>query len=379
MNTSASPADLLAVLRDGTPRTKSELAEITGRARSTVSARLTELLDRGLVVQLERMVSTKGRPSALYALGTVQRVIGAIDLGARHGVFAITDLVGEILASRSTRLDIADGPEKVLEQAVIALQDLLDELGRSTGDVVAIGVGLPGPVEHETGIPISPPIMPGWDRFDVMGYLRTSFDVPVVVDNDVNVMAVGERLSAPDDEANVLVVKIATGIGAGVIAGGHLVRGADGAAGDIGHIQVPGGTERYCRCGQLGCCESIASGSGIAQTLTEMGIEAAGTDDVVRLVRGGDLDATRIVRDAGRTIGRVLAACICVLNPGLIVIGGDLAQVGEPLLAGIREVVYQQSQPLATKHLRIVASSNNRFAGVLGASRLAQDVVFGMV
>jgi predicted NBD/HSP70 family sugar kinase len=164
-----------------------------------------------------------------------------------------------------------------------------------------------------------------------------------------------------------------------VIAGGHLVRGADGAAGDIGHIQVHNGTARYCRCGQLGCCESVASGSGIAQTLTEMGIEATGTDDVVRLVRGGDLDATRVVRDAGRTIGRVLAACICVLNPALIVIGGDLAQVGEPLLAGVREVVYQQSQPLATKHLRIVSASNNELAGVIGASRLAQDVVFGMV
>jgi predicted NBD/HSP70 family sugar kinase len=376
MSASATPPDLLTILRDGTPRTKSELAEITGRARSTVSARLAELLERGLIVQLERTVSTKGRPSALYSLETERRVIGAVDLGSRHGVFALTDLVGEILVHHPLPLDIAEGPEKVLELAVDSLGGMLSDLGRPPSDLVALGVGLPGPVEFESGTPVSPPIMPGWDHYDVRTHLRRTFDVPVVVDNDVNVMAVGEHLSAHADEDNLLMVKIATGISAGVIASGHLVRGADGSAGDIGHIQIPGEQTRVCRCGQLGCCESIASGPSVALTLSEMGVEASSTEDVVRLVRSGDLVATRVVRDAGRTLGRVLATCVCVLNPGLIVIGGDLALVGEPLLAGIREVIYQQSQPLATKHLRIQTASNNAFAGVIGVSRLAQDMVF---
>ena len=377
MKDNAGPSDLLAtVLRDGIPRTKSELAKMTGRARSTVSARLAELVERGLVVQLDRTESTRGRPSALYALDAESRLIGAIDLGANHGVFAITDLVGNILTHRTAPLDIADGPDKVLSHATSVLTDLLDIVERSPDEMIGIGIGLPGPVEHETGLPTSPPIMPGWDRFDVETHLRQTFDVPVVVDNDVNIMAVGELVSGRTKESDMLMVKVATGIGAGIIADGHLVRGADGAGGDIGHIQVEAGRGRFCRCGQEACCEAIASGSGIARTLNEMGITAFDPMDVVNLVRGGDLEATRIVREAGRTIGQVLASCISVLNPAVIVIGGEMAQVGEPLLAGIREVVYQRSQPLATKHLRIVTTSNNEFAGVVGASRLIHDLAF---
>jgi predicted NBD/HSP70 family sugar kinase len=378
VNESADPSDVLGVLRDGIPRTKSELAQITGRARSTVSSRLEELLQRGLVEQLDKTISTKGRPSALYALGKERRLIGAIDLGAHHGVLAVTDLTGQVLNAQKMTLDIAEGPVGILDLALKTIAALLAELNRSDDDLIGIGVGLPGPVEHETGMPVSPPIMPGWDRFDVKQHVRKTFDVPVVVDNDVNVMAVGEYVTDDSDEADFLMVKVATGIGAGVIAGGNLIRGRDGAAGDIGHIQVEAGEERMCRCGQIGCCEAFASGNGVAQTLTRMGIDARDAVDVVNLVRGGDIESTRVVREAGRTIGAALASCISVLNPARIVIGGEMAQVGEPLLAGIREVIYQRSQPLATKHLQIVTASNNEHAGVIGASRLVQDVIFSM-
>jgi len=370
--------DIVSVLRDGTARTRTELARLTGRARSTISVRLTELIDQGLVVELDETVSTKGRPSALFALDTENRLIGALDLGAHHGVYAVTDLVGNVLAHRQEQLDIADGPIEVLDHAATVLGELIDETGRSRADLLGIGIGLPGPVEHETGLPVSPPIMPGWDRFNVEVHLRKTFDVPVRVDNDVNVMAVGELLAMETEECDAVVVKIATGIGAGIIAGGHLIRGADGAGGDIGHVQVEAGNDRVCRCGQFGCCEAVASGRGVAETLSQMGYDTTGSLDVVRLVRGGDLEATRVVREAGRIIGQVLAGVICLLNPALIIIGGEMAEVGEPLLAGIREVVYQRSQPLATKHLRIVNATNNGFAGVVGASRLIQDKIFGM-
>jgi predicted NBD/HSP70 family sugar kinase len=379
VNDSADLSDVLAVLRDGVPRTKSELAKITGRARSTVSSRLEELVARGLVERLDQTISTKGRPSALYALGKERRLIAAIDLGARHGVLAVTDLTGRVLTDRNMDLDIAEGPITILDLAIKIITELISELGRTADDLIGVGIGLPGPVEYETGLPTSPPIMPGWDRFDVKAHIRETFDVPVIVDNDVNVMAVGEFVIDPADETEFLMVKVATGIGAGVIAGGRLVRGRDGAAGDIGHIQVKTDEARMCRCGQMGCCEAFASGTGVAQTLSAMGISAASAVDAVNLVRGGDIEATRVVREAGRTLGGVLASCISMLNPGRIVIGGEMALVGEPLLAGIREVIYQRSQPLATKHLQITTASNNEFAGVIGASRLVQDVVFGMV
>lgn len=378
MSEPTDAADVLAILRDGTPRTKTELAEATARARSTVSARLAELVEAGLVVQLDRTVSTKGRPSTLYALGTDRRVIAAVELGARHGIIALTDLAGAVLTHEYVALEIAAGPVTVLDDVTDRLTQQLEQLGRPAADVIGVGIALPGPVEHETGMPVSPPIMPGWDRFDVISYLRRSFDVPVVVDNDVNVMAIGEWAMVWPDERDLLMVKVATGIGAGVIADGHLVRGAQGAGGDIGHIQLDGTSDRLCRCGQVGCLEAVASGTGIAQTLREQGVEARDGRDVVALVRAGDMAATRAVREAGRAIGQVLAGCICVLNPALIVLGGEIVQVGEPLLAGVREVIYRRSQPLATKQLQVVAAQNIELAGAIGASRLVQDLVFGL-
>jgi glucokinase len=368
---------LLSVLRDGVARTRSELAASTGLARSTVSVRLARLVADGLVVELDRSASTRGRPSALYALGIERRLIGSIVLGVTHADVALTDLSGDVLSRRPSSLDIADGPLAVLDRVTSTLADLVTERGRSHDDVLGIGIGLPGPVEFATGRPISPPIMPGWDQFDIAGHLRRRFDVPVVADNDVNVMALGERTIGAVEDTDFVVVKVATGIGAGVVAGGTLVRGGDGAAGDIGHIRVDTGHDRPCRCGQVGCCETIASGVGIAATLRQMGIPAFSTADVVGLVRGGHLDAIRVVREAGRVIGAALVACICVLNPSRIIVGGELAEAGEPLLAGIREVIYQRSQPFASDRLQVAPTAHGELAGVIGASRLVQDLLFG--
>ncbi len=378
MTVSGPTPDVIEVLRDGVPRTKSELAEITARARSTVSARLDELVSAGLVVQLAETLATKGRPSTLYTLGTKSRVVVAIELGARHGTIAVTDLAGGVLEDEDIVVEISDGPTNVLDRVTASALGLLDKLGHSPDKVIGVGVGLPGPVEHQTGQPVSPPIMPGWDRFDVAGYLQKTFDAHVVVDNDVNIMAIGEHVTVWPDERDLLMVKVATGIGAGVIAGGALIRGAQGAGGDIGHIQVPDSGERLCRCGQVGCLESVASGTGIARTLRERGLDAPDGGAVVALVRAGNLEATRAVREAGRAIGSVLAAAVCILNPGIIVLGGEIALAGEPLLAGIREVVYRRSLPLATRELRIVAAERIHLAGVIGASRLVQDRIFGL-
>lgn len=371
-------ADVLAILRDGVPRTKSELAEATARARSTISMRLEELMAAGLVVQLDQTVPTKGRPSTMYALGASSRIVVAAELGAQHGTVAVTDLTGTVLEHEDVPLEIADGPTSVLDRISDSAVGMLDRIGKSQDAVVGVGIGLPGPVEHVTGLPISPPIMPGWDRFDVKTYLKGKFDAAVVVDNDVNIMAVGVHSAVWPDVDDLLMIKVATGIGAGVIAGGSLVRGAQGAGGDLGHVQVPTAQDRPCRCGQTGCLEALASGTGIAYSLREQGIDARDGRAVVELVRAGHLEATRAVRDAGRAIGQVLAAAVCLLNPALIAVGGEIAQVGEPLLAGIREVVYQRSQPLATKELRIVGAEQNGLIGVVGAARLVQGVVLGL-
>ena len=217
--------------------------------------------------------------------------------------------------------------------------------------------------------------MPGWDDADVPGHLHRLLGAPVLVDNDVNIMALGEHRARFPEVDHLLFVKVATGIGAGIISDGAIRRGAQGAAGDVGHIAVPGGAIALCRCGNTGCLEAVASGRAIAAALSEQGLEASSSADVVALVRAGNIAASQAVREAGRTIGGVLAACVSLLNPSVIVIGGNLADSGEHLLAGIREVVYRRSLPLATQHLRIMASRTKGRAGVLGASTRAIEHV----
>ncbi len=363
--------ELFQLLRDGVPRTRAQLAKSTGLARSTIAARVDELMKMGLIMPVADAASTGGRPPSQFALNPSARVVLAVDVGASHATVAVMDLTGAILASRTEPLAVAEGPETVLSWVVEAARDVLPEAGRDIRSLVAIGIGVPGPVEHSTGQPVNPPIMPGWNRFDVPGWVQQHLQVPVLVDNDVNIMALGERAAAWPATEHLMFVKVATGIGAGVIAGGELQRGAQGVAGDIGHVRVARGSSVPCHCGNQGCLEAIASGPAIARALRSQGVAADSGDDVVALVQRGNLDAIQAVRQAGRDIGEVLTACVSLINPSVIAIGGSMSRVGEHLIAGVREVVYTRSMPLATEHLAIVPSTAAEDAAVMGAGMLA--------
>ena len=365
-------SDVFQLLRDGRPRTRAELAEVSGLARSTVATRIDCLLALGLVAPYGGAASTGGRRPSLFALNPSARVVVGADLGATHALVSLTDLGGTELAVERAPLAIADGPDDVVTWLAEVVRRLLVTAGRRVEDLAAIGIGLPGPVEHETGRPINPPIMPGWDRVDVPALMQQHIDVPVLVDNDVNIMALGEQTANWPDVEDLMFVKVATGIGAGLISGGALQRGAQGTAGDLGHVRIPRGGDAMCRCGNTGCLEAMAGGPALAAALNELtGGSLRGSSDVVALVRSGDLSALQVIRQAGRDLGDVLATCVNLVNPSVIVIGGSLAQVGEHLLAGIREVVYTRSLPLATEHLRIVPSVSGDRAGVVGASAMA--------
>ena len=368
---SAGASELFQLLRDGQPRTRSELADLMGVARSTIALRLDALMGLGLVAPVEDAVSTGGRPSSRFAMSTGAQVVLGVDIGASHLRVGLTDLAGGCLADALRDLPVSNGPEAVLDTVAELAAELLEQAGRSARDLLAVGVGVPGPVEHSTGRPINPPIMPGWHGFDVPGYLGEKLGAPVLVDNDVNVMSVGEREAAWPDVENLIFVKVATGIGAGIICNGELLRGADGVAGDIGHIRVPRGEDKLCRCGNYGCLEALASGVAVAAKLREAGLDARDGRDVVALVNSGDQQAVHAVRQAGRDVGEVLSACLSMMNPAVIVIGGSMALTGEHFIAGVREVVYSRTMPLATQHLRIVQSASGLDAGMLGASMLA--------
>ena len=349
---------------------------MTGFARSTVALRIDALIGQGLVRSVGDAVSTGGRPSAQLVFNTTGRVVLAVDVGASHIKLAVCDLLGNSLEEQQVDIAVAEGPDVVLRWVETTGDALLAAAGRTARDLLAVGVGLPGPVEYSSGRPINPPIMPGWNRYDVAGRLSQHFGTPVLVDNDVNIMALGEREFAWPEVDHLLFVKVATGIGSGVISGGQLQRGAQGTAGDIGHVSVSRGRDILCRCGNKGCLEALAGGPALARALSETSDGVTTVQDVVDLLRHGNVDAIQAVRQAGRDVGEVLTTCVSLINPSVIVIDGAMAQAGEHFIAGVREMVYSRSMPLATEHLQIIQSKAGARAAILGASMLAIQFAF---
>ena len=370
-----TPGDLLSLIREGVAVTRADLARHTGLSRSTVAHRVDALIAAGLLVEAGGSPSTGGRPPTVLAFNHEAGVVLVADLGATHSRMAVSDLAGTPLAEAAQDLDIGLGPTEVLSRVATRFDALLAEAGHSSTDVRGIGIGVPGPVEFASGRPVNPPIMPGWDGFDIPGWFADRHAAPVLVDNDVNIMARGEHWVRWRSTSHLLLVKVGTGIGCGIVAEGQIHRGARGAAGDIGHIRATSSEDVICRCGNIGCLEAIAGGQALADRLAEAGRDAANSRDVVRLVRDGDATAIRMVRDAGRTLGEVLAGTVNFFNPAVIVIGGDIAEAHEQLLAGVREGIFSRSLPLATRDLRIVPSRLGDRAGITGAAITAIEHV----
>jgi predicted NBD/HSP70 family sugar kinase len=268
-------------------------------------------------------------------------------------------------------VDVDEGPDGVLAAVESHLQVLRTQVPGGA-PVRAVVIGVPGPVDDQHGIPVRPPIMPGWHAYPVAARLRRTFGCPVLLENDVNLRALGEARSLPADQAPLLFVKVGTGIGGGLITGaGELHHGADGAAGDIGHVRVRGGTDVRCVCGNVGCIEALASASAIAR---QLGDEAT-VADVRALVSRGDPTVLRLVREAAELIGEVVATLVHFYNPARVTIGGSVAAASDDLLAGIRSVVYQRALPLATRNLVLANSVLGEFAGVAGAAVLGIERV----
>ncbi|SRR5579884_1389061 len=376
------PGEILALFRQGRTHTRADLVRLTGLARSTVNQRLDTLLAAGLLTPDGESVSTGGRPPARFRFHAAGGVLLITAIGASHLRCAITDLAGKVLAEEACESDVASGPHVVLDQVMQLFERLLTTAGCLPRNVRGVGVSVPGPVEFATGRVISPPIMIGWDGFDIPGYFAAHYGCPTLVDNDVNAMAFGEQRTCWSQHLHMLMIKVGTGVGCGIIVNGALHRGAQGAAGDLGHIPYSGGADNdetgpLCRCGNIGCVEAYAGGWALLRSLRELGHEDIHSSaDVVRLIRAGQPDAVRLARQAGRVLGQAISDAVSFFNPSLVVIGGQLAHADEPLLAGIREVVYRRSLPLATRDLQITTSRLDYRAGVTGLALMLGDHLF---
>lgn len=383
----AHQARLLRLLRDGGPRSRAELGDRVDLSRSKLAVEVDRLLETGLVVADGLAASRGGRRSHNIRLAPGLRFLG-VDIGATSVDVAVTNPELEVLGHLNQPMDVREGPVAVFDQ-VLAMVAKLRDSGVADGFDGA-GIGVPGPVRFPEGTPVAPPIMPGWDGFPVREALSQELGCPVMVDNDVNLMATGEmQAGVARSVRDFFCVKIGTGIGCGVVVGGEVHRGTTGSAGDIGHIQVePDG--RQCACGNRGCLEAYFGGAALARDAEEAAREGRSPELARLLAEKGRLDAADIataasagdgtsldlIREGGARVGQVIASLVSFFNPGLVVIGGGVTGLGHTLLASIRTQVYRQSLPLATGNLPIVLGELGQVAGVTGAARLTSDHLF---
>lgn len=379
---------LLVHLRDEGATSRAELADRLQVPRARLATEVGRLVEFGLVREGGPAASRGGRRSTLVELDPSLR-FAAVDLGATSVTIEVTGATLEPVALVEEAVDIRRGPAIVLDRVNEILGKLAAD-GHYTR-LAGLGIGVPGPVSFRDGVPVSPPIMPGWDRYPVRELLARQHGCPVVIDNDVNIMVVGERYGGVARSIDdLLFVKVGTGIGCGIVVHGAVYRGTDGCAGDMGHIMVdPHGP--VCSCGNTGCLEALFGGAALARDATAAARSGASPALAERLLAKGAVSAIDVgegadegdptciglIRDGGRRLGGVLASQVSFLNPAMIVIGGGLAHLGHLLLAEVRSVVYRRSLPLATRNLPVVLSELGPRAGVVGAAVLASDLAYG--
>lgn len=366
--------EILNLVRRGEAATIAELCDATGLARSTVASRVALLRQEGLLAVSRHTSGGKGRAAAVYAFNPDAGSTLAAHIGMTATNVAVTNLEGRVLASRMLDISVDDGPESVLGSIEEAFRRLLTEAGGMR--LHGIGVGLPNFIELAT---LEPAVLPGagspganWEPERIAAVLGRDFDVPVLVDQDVNLLALAEhRVHWPDAQV-LLCVKAGTVISAGVVVHGRIVRGKQGLTGEIGHTPV-GSSEVLCNCGNRGCLNAVAGGKALAETLRAAGFTAHTVRDVADLAMRGVPEAVEQIRQSGRRIGDVLAGAVNLLNPEVISVWGYLAEPREHLFAGIRESLYQHAIPMASDAVQLVAAKLGNEAGIRGASMIVLE------
>lgn len=370
-----SAGNLLTLVRREIATTRRELIAATGLSRSTVSQWVDQLLTEGLLRESAGEADGRGRPAGMLAFDRASGHILAVVLHTTRAELAVLDLGGLVLCRGGYPIAISDGPELVLTELEARLDAIVKLAGVDPSATVALGIGVPGPVDVALGRVIQPPVMPGWHDYPVRDRLSAHLGVPVFVENDANLLALGEQRTQWPSARILLLVTVGAGIGAGIVVDGALYRGVDGGAGDIGHIRMYGRTE-YCACGAVGCLAAAASGRALVAKLAALGKDVAEVSDVHTLVQRGDPDAIAAVRKAGHLAGEVLTTVVSVLNPEMLVLTGDMAETDGHFVTGLREVIYHRSLPRATRNLRVVTSRLGTAAAVAGIAELVVDEVF---
>lgn len=377
---------IVNLVRTGVASTRPEIGRVTGLGRGVVTQRVEQAIQMGYLEDGEFGPSSGGRAPRTLRFRSDRARLVVCALGALHINVGIATLDGEIIEQSHRAWEIARGPAETLD----VVQEIVDDLLARTGDapVWGVAVGVPGPVDFASGRPVAPPIMPGWNGFDIRRRFEQRYEAPTWVDNDVNLLALSERAHRAAEDADLIYCKIGSGIGAGLLSQGRIHRGANGAAGDIGHVRVRD-SEAACRCGKVGCLEAVAGGWALVRDAAAAIADGAGgalsaladagtltPEAIARAAEDGDALAISLAQRSARVVGESVATLVNMFNPGVIVIGGAIASAGEVYLAEVRQRVYELSLPLATRDLSIVQSTDDVREPLRGGAELVREQLF---
>ena len=358
----------LRLLRLRGALTQAELSQGTGLSRAAVSNIVRELVDSGLA--RATAASRNGRRVSEVTLNPSSGIVGGIDFGNRHVRVAIGDLTHTVLAEEQHTLPYGHAAANGVREASEMLRNLTTKARRRLQDMELLVVGLPGPIDLESGRTVSPAILPGWSDFDVKSAFAAATGVRTMTDNDANLGALAEGTwGVGQGLSDFAYIKVSTGIGAGLVLNGRLYRGVAGTAGEVGHTTIEE-SGLLCRCGNRGCLETVAAAPALLDLLRRSYGDIT-LEEVLRLSAGGDTGCRRLIADAGRHIGVALANLCNLLSPQMIIVGGELAMAGDILLAPMRESMSRRAVSTPAEATRVVIGALSERAGVLGALALA--------
>lgn len=376
---------IVNLVRTGEATTRPEIGKVTGLGRGVVSQRVDQAMQFGFLKDGDFGASSGGRAPRTLRFDSEQGVLIICALSAQRIRIGITDLDGQILKHTQRNWDIAQGPAKTIKEL---FKHIDAALPKDTAPVWGVVIGLPGPVDFASGRPSAPPLMPGWNGFDIRTPFEQRFNAPVWVDNDVNLLAMGERARRRDSSVDLIYCKIGSGIGAGLLSQGAIHRGANGAAGDIGHVRIPDSTAQ-CRCGKVGCLEAVGGGWALVRE-AEQAIKDGSDGPLAALAKkqaltlesisiaaqAGDPVAIALIQKSAHVAGETVSTLVNLFNPGVIVFGGAIASAGELFLADVRQRIYERSMPLATRDITITLSVNDELEPLRGGVELAIEQLF---
>lgn len=351
--------------------TRMALTTATGLSRPTVSTLLDELERAGIVMQQDDDgPRATGRPPGVLSIVPGAGYAVGVDVGHAHVRAAVCDLSGRLLADEVSAAEVDHAPTESLDLARELVRAVLAEAGVPRDRIHGVGMALAAPVDAATGTVHAAGILPSWGGVQPARELSDRLGLPVELGNDANLGAFGERsFGAARGVDDLVYVRLSAGVGLGLILGGRPHAGASGIAGEFGHVPVDD-DGLICRCGKRGCLETIASPEAIAGLLTRSRGEPFGVERFSEPGTADDLGVRRAVADAGAVVGRAIATVVNVLNPSLVVLGGDLANVGEPLIEAVREAIDRHAIAPAAAAVRVVPGALGRRAEVLGAAAL---------